>query len=150
MAITTVADASPNYSRNVEIAYPSEEAEYASLGAINHIACFSVTPSDEIRYDSSMLRYFVDPPSGADLRAGYYDCLQSNACNSTLGHPNRLDSLVEACLQLGAKQVLKKAHVVTSRGILKRYVSFKYIVNSCEMCDNTIYVGLCSKDRRWS
>lgn len=87
----------------------------ATMGAPRQIACYSVTAAG-VEPGISSLRYFVTPPLGADLKFGCQSFMQRY--RGVLHRPQRLDSVLLACLKSDAKEYLLQADVVVRRGVL--------------------------------
>lgn len=81
---------------------------------------FSYTPEHVLEFTDSGLRYFVDPPSGADLKYGYDRWIKRPE------EKGRLDSLLRAVSKIRTKMGdsgqdwLKSIGVVSWRGVMTK------------------------------
>src|SRR5882672_5708896 len=91
----------------------------AIMGPPKQIACYSVTATG-IEFNISSLRYFVTPPLGANLDEGCSSFM--HRYKNVIHQPQRLDSVLLACLQSGAEESLLRADVVVRRGMLVKCV----------------------------
>jgi RAT1-interacting protein len=91
----------------------------AIMGPPKQIACYSVNPTG-VEFNISSLRYFVTPPLGANLDKGCFEFMRRY--QNVMHEPQRLDSVLLACLQADAKEYLLQADVVVRRGALVKCV----------------------------
>ncbi len=115
--------ANPSNTALSPSSYPvdSPDAVNATLGPVEHIACYSRGADGSIHYDLSSSKQFVEPTRfPADLLRNRDACAQSHRKNKYIGHPSPLDNIVGACLNSHAEDRIRQAHVVTWRGILKK------------------------------
>ena len=79
---------------------------------------FSYDSKRELRFDDSALRYYVDPPHGADLRNGYERWVKRPE------EKGRLDGLLKAWLKVrnGFPEGSMNGGVIAWRGVMTRYV----------------------------
>lgn len=84
---------------------------------------FSYTPSRVLEFTDSALKYFVDPPRGADLGYAYERWIRRPEARG------RLDGLLEAWDK--ARGGLAEVSVVTWRGVITKYVSYPQYPISC-------------------
>jgi len=82
------------------------------------LTTFSYDPKRELRFDDSALRYYVDPPIGADLRYGYERWVKRPE------EKGRLDGLLNAWLKVrnGFPDGFMNGGVIAWRGVMTRYV----------------------------
>lgn len=86
------------------------------------LTSFSRDAAGNTTFDDSSLRYFRQPSLGSDLSEGYDAFHARNKGHRYVGHPRRLDEILQACLlDDSARSHVKTAHVVTWRGILTKY-----------------------------
>lgn len=86
------------------------------------ICSFSRTETGAIAFDDRSRRFFHEPRLGIDLRAGWDDFYTRYRGHRFIGHPRRVDEILEACLRSDqAKKQLATADVVTWRGLLSKY-----------------------------
>jgi hypothetical protein len=91
----------------------------AIMGHPEQIACYSVTATG-VEYNITSLRYFVTPPLGTNLNSGCSSFM--SRCKDVMHQPQRLDSVLFACLQSDAMEYLLQADVVVRRGVLVKCV----------------------------
>lgn len=86
---------------------------------------FSYTPSRTLEFTNSALRYFVDPPRGADLGYGYERWVKRPE------ERGRIDGLLTAWEKIRSGGVLggSEVGVVAWRGVITKYVTpFPYFI----------------------
>lgn len=78
------------------------------------LTTFSYSPSRKLEFSNAAMRYYVEPPLGADLSYEY---------DSWIKRPEergRLDGLLEACLRKEVKSERARANVVSWRGVMTK------------------------------
>lgn len=83
------------------------------------ILSFSYTPSRELEFTDSALRYFVEPPLGAKLNHGYEQWIRRPE------QRGRIDGLVQAFSKAKGEDssgLLQDIGVISWRGVMTRYV----------------------------
>ncbi|KLO11415.1 RAI1-domain-containing protein [Schizopora paradoxa] len=81
---------------------------------------FSYTPTRELEFTDSALRYYAIPPHGADLSFRY---------DSWIKRPEergRLDGLLEACLHERVFPETRRANVISWRGVMTKILTAPY------------------------
>ena len=73
---------------------------------------FSYTPERKLVFDNSAMKFWVDPPRGADLSHRYEHWTRRGE------EKNRLDGLLKAISEGPCKEAKRRAQVVCWRGIL--------------------------------
>lgn len=91
----------------------------ALMGPPKQIACYSVNAMG-VEFNITSLRYFVTPPLDANLNDGCHSFMRRY--KDAIHRPQRLDSVLFACLQSDAKEYLSQADVVLRRGVLVKCV----------------------------
>ena len=83
------------------------------------LTTFSYNSKRELRFDDSAMRYYVDPPQGADLRYGYERWVKRPE------EKGRLDGLLKAWLKVrdGFPEGTMNDGVIAWRGVMTRYVN---------------------------
>ncbi len=83
------------------------------------IISFSYTPSRTLEFNDLALRYFVDPPIGAQLSYGYDDWIRRPE------EKGRIDGLLKALSRVKShgKVALDDVAVVSWRGVMTRYIA---------------------------
>ncbi|TCD63733.1 Protein rai1 [Steccherinum ochraceum] len=93
------------------------------------LVTFSYTPQHELEFTNSALRYYVDPPNGADLRYGYDRWIKRPE------EKGRLDSLLRAVSRTRSKMKegqpsapdwLSTIGVVSWRGVMTKILTAPY------------------------
>jgi len=88
------------------------------------ICSFSRTETGATVFDDQSQRFFREPRLGIDLATGWDDFYARYRSHKFIGHPRRVDEILEACLRSNhAKKQLAAADVITWRGLLSRYDS---------------------------
>lgn len=108
-----------------ELAYPSKSRPSGGNGPPvpfqqpSPLTTFSYDSKRELRFDDSALRYYVDPPHGADLRYGYERWVKRPE------EKGRLDGLLKAWLRVrdGFPEGFMNGGVIAWRGVMTRYVN---------------------------
>lgn len=108
----------------LELAYPSKTPPSGNSGPSapfqqpTPLTTFSYDSKRELRFDDSALRYYVDPPHGADLRYGYERWVKRPE------EKGRLDGLLKAWLKVrnGFPEGFMNGGVIAWRGVMTRYV----------------------------
>ena len=86
------------------------------------ICSFSRTETGATVFDDRSQRFFREPQLGIDLGVGWDDFYARYRNHKFIGHPRRVDEILEACLRSNhAKKHLAAADVVTWRGLLSKY-----------------------------
>jgi RAT1-interacting protein len=78
------------------------------------LVSFSYTPERILEFTNSALRYYVDPPLGADLT------YRIDNWTRRVEERGRLDGLLKACLHEQAVQERLRASVVSWRGVMTK------------------------------
>ena len=107
-----------------ELAYPPKNASSGNSGPPalfqqpTPLTTFSYDSKRELLFDDSALRYYVDPPVGADLRYGYERWVKKPE------EKGRLDGLLKAWLKVrnGFPDGFMNGGVIAWRGVMTRYV----------------------------
>jgi hypothetical protein len=107
----------------LELAYPSKNLSSGNSGPPvpfqqpTPLTTFSYDSKRELRFDDSALRYYVDPPHGADLRYGYERWVKRPE------EKGRLDGLLKAWLKVrnGFPEGTMNGGVIAWRGVMTRY-----------------------------
>lgn len=88
------------------------------------ILSFSYDPSRTLLFDDSAMRYFVDPPIGAELSYGYDRWIRRPE------EKGRLDGLLKAYsrAKIGRKVDLSDVAVVSWRGVMTKYVASRFVL----------------------
>jgi RAT1-interacting protein len=83
------------------------------------LTTFSYDSKRELRFDDTAMRYYVDPPQGADLRYGYERWVKRPE------EKGRLDGLLKAWLKVrnGFPDGIMNDGVIAWRGVMTRYVN---------------------------
>ena len=108
----------------LELAYPPKSPSSGKSGSPvlfqqpTPLTTFSYDSKREFRFDNSSLRYYVDPPHGADLRYGYERWVKRPE------EKGRLDGLLKAWLKVrnGFPEGSMNGGVIAWRGVMTRYV----------------------------
>lgn len=108
----------------LELAYPPKTLPSGNCGPPvpfqqpTPLTTFSYDSNRELRFDDSALRYYVDPPHGADLRYGYERWIKRPE------EKGRLDGLLKAWLKVrnGFPDGFMNGGVIAWRGVMTRYV----------------------------
>ena len=108
----------------LELAYPSKSLSSGNRGSPvlfqqpTPLTTFSYDSKRELRFDDSALRYYVEPPIGADLRHGYERWVKRPE------EKGRLDGLLKAWLKVrnGFPDGFMNGGVIAWRGVMTRYV----------------------------
>lgn len=79
------------------------------------LVSFSYTEEREQRFDDSALRFFVQPPAGADLNHRYEYWIRKKE------ERGRLDGLLNACLREEVAGERARATCITWRGVMTKY-----------------------------
>ena len=88
------------------------------------ICSFSRTETGATVFDDRSQRFFREPRLGIDLGAGWDEFYARYQNHEFIGHPRRVDEILEACLRSShAKKQLAAADVVTWRGLLSKWDS---------------------------
>jgi RAT1-interacting protein len=85
------------------------------------LTSFSYTPERQLVFNNSALKFWVEPPRGADLSHRYEHWIKRE---ETKG---RLDGLLQAINEEPCKDAKSRAQVVCWRGILCKYVHLVHI-----------------------
>lgn len=86
------------------------------------ICAFSRTETGATVFDDQSKRFFREPRLGVDLGAGWVDFYTRYHGHKFIGHPRRVDEILEACLRSAeGKKQLAVADIVTWRGLLSKY-----------------------------
>jgi hypothetical protein len=86
------------------------------------ICSFSRTETGATVFDDRSQRLFREPRLGIDLGAGWDQFYTRYRYHKFIGHPRRVDEILEACLRSGqGKKQLPVADIVTWRGLLSKY-----------------------------
>ena len=110
----------------LELAYPSKSLSSRGNGGPpvlfqqpTPLTTFSYDSKRELRFDDSALRYYVDPPHGADLRYGYERWVKKPE------EKGRLDGLLKVWLKVrsGFPDGFMNGGVIAWRGVMTRYVN---------------------------
>ena len=109
----------------LELAYPSKSLSPGKKGTQipfqqpTPLTTFSYDSKRELRFDDSSVRYYVDPPRGADLRYGYERWVKRPE------EKGRLDGLLKAWLRVrnGFPDGFLNGGVIAWRGVMTRYVN---------------------------
>lgn len=109
----------------LELAYPSKTPSSGGNGPPvpfqqpTTLTTFSYDSKRELRFDDSALRYYVDPPHGADLRYGYERWIKRPE------EKGRLDGLLKAWVNVrdGFPDGFLNGGVIAWRGVMTRYVN---------------------------
>lgn len=127
----------------LELAYPSKNPPSANRGPPvqlqqpTPLTTFSYDSKRELRFDDSALRYYVDPPPGADLRYGYERWVKRPE------EKGRLDGLLKAWVKVrnGFPDGFMNGGVIAWRGVMTRYVhkntpdQLPPVADCCELDD---------------
>ena len=86
---------------------------------------FSYTPTRVLEFDNSALRYYIDPPPGADLRYGYERWMkrpeEKSRLDGLLRAVERVMQKADASMGAGSgKTWLRDISVVTWRGVMTK------------------------------
>ena len=108
----------------LELAYPSKTLSSGSRRSPvlfqqpTPLTTFSYDSKRELQFDDSALRYYIDPPNGADLRHGYERWVKRPE------EKGRLDGLLKAWLKVrnGFPEGFMNGGVIAWRGVMTRYV----------------------------
>jgi len=108
----------------LELAYPPKNPPSGNSGSPvpfqqpTPLTTFSYDSKRELRFDDSALRYYADPPYGADLRYGYERWVKRPE------EKGRLDGLLKAWLKVrnGFPEGFMNGGVIAWRGVMTRYV----------------------------
>lgn len=108
----------------LELAYPAKTLSSGDRGTPvsfqqpTPLATFSYDSKRELRFDDSALRYYVDPPHGADLRHGYDRWVKRPE------EKGRLDGLLKVWSKVrnGFPDGFMSDGVISWRGVMTRYV----------------------------
>jgi RAT1-interacting protein len=110
-------DTDKNKSRSAKYSLSLETSSadrFPAIGQPQQLTCFSYTPSREIRFDNSALKYYVPAPINADL--GYrYDYWTKRP-----EERGRIDSLLRAMEQDHIVAERKKGAFVSWRGVMTK------------------------------
>ncbi|KZT50616.1 RAI1-domain-containing protein [Calocera cornea HHB12733] len=112
---------------NAKMVFRRDPAAYAAIKPVaaltvpDQIATFSYDENHVLRHDDSSLRYFVDPPVGANLDAGYENWPRRD------DEHYRLDALLETYARaVDSGKVKEKPNVVTWRGMMTKIMTAQY------------------------
>lgn len=108
--------------------YPSTSAPYKSAKPVlfqqpSSLLTFSYTPDRTLEFDNSAMRYYVDPPTGAELRYGYEWWIKRPE------ERGRLDGLLRAVTRVKEKmdasggsgtRWLRDISVISWRGVMTK------------------------------
>ncbi|KAH7102787.1 RAI1 like PD-XK nuclease-domain-containing protein [Auriculariales sp. MPI-PUGE-AT-0066] len=86
----------------------------------SQLLSFSYTQERELVFDNSALRYYVEPPHGADLTYRY------EHWNKRPEERGRLDTLLKACLRPEVASERTRANLVTWRGVMTKILAAPY------------------------
>lgn len=108
-----------------KLAYPSKNPPSGRDGPPvpfqqpTSLTTFSYNSKRELRFDDSAMRYYVDPPHGADLHYGYERWVKRPE------EKGRLDGLLKAWLKVrnGFPDGTMHGGVIAWRGVMTRYVN---------------------------
>ena len=108
----------------LELAYPLKGQSSGNSGPQipfqqpTPLTTFSYNSKRELRFDDSALRYYVDPPNGADLRHGYERWVKRPE------EKGRLDGLLKAWVKVrnDFPDGFMNGGVIAWRGVMTRYV----------------------------
>ena len=113
---------------SVSLAYPSTST--AALRPVpfqqpTGLLTFSYTPQRVLQFDDSALRYYVDPPPGADLRYGYERWIkrpeERTRLDALLRAVERVVQKTDARMGAGSgRKWLRDIAVVTWRGVMTK------------------------------
>lgn len=97
----------------------------AILGPPRHVASMSITEDLQVLTDNlASLRCFTPPSAHANLKIGYEPwkrrCQRDQNYRHIVGHPRRLDRILQMCLESKASDDLLQAQVVTYRGVMTK------------------------------
>jgi hypothetical protein len=114
----------------LELAYPPKSLPSGKPVPFQQptpLTTFSYDSKRELRFDDSALRYYVDPPRGADLRHGYERWVKRPE------EKGRLDGLLKAWLKVrnGFPDGFMNGGVIAWRGVMTRYVKAHDWPSSC-------------------
>ena len=130
-----MAHTTPLQSWSTAINVTSKKA--AMLGPPNQIACYSMTAKG-VEYNTTSLRYFVNPPLGTNLNDGSPSFMHLHKDETRC--PQRLDDILLACLESGAKEHLLNVDVVVRRGcLLEGTVKCRIQIEAIPKVDLNIY-----------
>ncbi|KAF9643763.1 RAI1-domain-containing protein [Thelephora ganbajun] len=112
----------------LELTYPSKTLSPGENGPPvpfqqpTPLTTFSYDSERELRFDDSSLRYYVDPPHGADLRHGYEKWIKRPE------EKGRLDGLLRAWLRVrnGLPDEFMNGGVIAWRGVMTRILTAPY------------------------
>jgi hypothetical protein len=86
------------------------------------ICSFSRSETGATVFDDRSQRFFREPRLGIDLGAGWDNFYARYRDHRFIGHPRRVDEILDACLRSSqAKEQLAAADIVTWRGLLSKY-----------------------------
>lgn len=118
----------------------------AVLGPPKQIACYSTTATG-VEFNTASLRYFVVPPLHANLYDGGREFMRRY--RHVVHQPQRLDSILFACLQSAAKECLSTADIVIRRGVLVKIMCRVNVELNVSIIDGVLYIEeYQSKQRR--
>ena len=108
----------------LELAYPTKGQSSGNSGPQvsfqqpTPLTTFSYDSKRELQFDDSALRYYVDPPNGADLRHGYERWVKRPE------EKGRLDGLLKAWVKVrnGFPDGFMNGGVIAWRGVMTRCV----------------------------
>ncbi|KAF4571259.1 decapping endonuclease targeting mRNA [Pleurotus pulmonarius] len=110
----------------LELPYAAKDAKRAASAVPfqlpTQLISFSYTPDRVLEFNDSSLRYFVDPPRGAQLSYGYDRWVRRPE------ERGRLDSLLKAWQKFGTERpgVLGEVGVVSWRGVMTKILTAPY------------------------
>lgn len=93
---------------------PSQVPKAPPFQIPTQLVAFSYTPAREQVFTNEALKYFVEPPHGADLAYGYERWVKRPE------EKGRLDGLLKALLKEEARLEFRRAGVVSWRGVMTK------------------------------
>lgn len=120
-------------------AYPDEKP--ALLSSPEHVASISMLEDRQVKVDSDIsLSVFCKPPLNADLAEGFERYRKLHRNNEFGGHPNRLDRILKAVLESNSSAALRKAQVITWRGIITKLCMLDKISLHAQYYRDVLYI----------
>lgn len=117
MLATAISQAKPACSLTLSsLKSYSRAHKPPALQIPTQLLAFSYTPAREQVFTNEALKYFVEPPRGADLNYGYERWIKRPE------EKGRLDGLLRALLREEAKRELRRAGVISWRGVMTKWV----------------------------
>ncbi|KAJ7584347.1 hypothetical protein C8J56DRAFT_149878 [Mycena floridula] len=98
----------------------------ARVAPPNQVSSYSLR-RDQLFYDNSSLRYFVEPEVGVDLKDGFDVFREANPqMDGAHTAPSRLDAMMEACFRsITGRESLLTADVIARESTIRRLLSWE-------------------------